>query len=121
MVHNMVPFPEHLDKMKLYWIFEEDEAFAFIFSISFGLLGGFFIQMNVGLVMVLGILVGVFIATILRRIKSKHPQGFIKHWLYNHGIYNPQTMNAKLQLTHPELFKPHVKLSPRGFISILVG
>lgn len=116
---KQVPFPKYIDKQKMFGPLEIDEAASTLVGIFLMLIVGFAFSLNVALSLVLGVILGIFVAMALHGLKQNYPEGFIAHMAYRRGYYHPVTDNKALIALHPEVVKKGLLVLPTGFYKTL--
>jgi len=117
---NRAPFPEYIDKTRMFGPFELDEAAFIVGGIGLSLVLGFALAINVAIAMVSGMVGGVVIALIIKSIKKNFAEGYLFHMAYVKGLKHPMDDNPKAKIKYPNYYKKKIKIMPSGYVTTLV-
>ncbi len=87
------PFPEHVFRPPLLFIFEQDEVLLVVGSFSLIMIVGFFGGFMPPLVIALSFIAPWRLLLVYKDLRDEVPEGFIWHWLYERGYFGPTEEN----------------------------
>lgn len=118
---RQVPFPKYIDRQKMFGPLEMDEAISVLVGIFGAIAVGFLFALNVAVALVLGVFLGLGVASVIRNVKRNFAEGFLFHLAYRKGLYHPALDDKTMITKHPEVVLRGLKIIPTGFYKYLVN
>ena len=113
---DLPPIPRYLDTQKMIVIFEMDEFFVGTGAFMAVFFAGFATGTSTVFTMPLGLVLLIISGLVVKKIKSKYPNGFLVHFLYRRGFKDPV---GSAGLRREDIRRGN-KIMPTGYVTYFI-